>query len=418
MKYYWLYLEPYVYVNTIGKQTLFYNTLNGFALESDHPEIVKLARRLCHSSNLYVVKLSEAQIEREPYAEVITSLRQQFMADLIDQSKVKNRPMQFMPILKNMRDIDYLRNALVRSPGEDILNYLDRVTIYITDQCQLDCTYCGQAHRQFLFCYRKPGGRKKELSIDKLSNLIHQFGTQRPHLNITGGDILSYSHLDELCLLLQKDFPETVFSLHLEQAVTNLKNVAFLTRHGFPLRIGMAAPFDAEKISTVRQIINENEGNCTWLLLVQGIDDVTAMEKIQELTRSDECVLQPFYNGNNYPFFRENVFSEKENVCEQCLSQKEIFARKKSNPGKFGCITILPGGEVYADINSRQLGSLEKDSIHELIFREMTNGKTWLNSRNKKKPCRSCLWNSLCPPLSNYESVIGQNDLCWKSEKA
>ncbi len=151
MKNHWLYLEPYVYVNTVAGKTLFYNTLNGAALESAHPEIVNLARRLCNTKNLYVVKLSDAQLTREPFAQFIASLRETFMADLLDARQFKERPMQFMPIHKNMREINPGSADRTRSPGENILDYLHALTIRITDACSLDCPQCPRAHKQFLY---------------------------------------------------------------------------------------------------------------------------------------------------------------------------------------------------------------------------------------------------------------------------
>jgi pseudo-rSAM protein len=414
MKNYWLYLEPYVYVNTIGGQTLFYNTLNGAALESGDPEIVRLARRLCHPRNLYAVKLSAARLAREPYAGVTAYLREQFMADLLDESQVEGRPMQFMPILKNMRDIETLRREKTRSPGENILSYLYRINLHITDYCHLDCDQCRRAHRQFLYCFQNAGGRKKELAIGRIREIIHRIGNQRPRLYIGGGDVLSYSRLEELCQLLQGNFPKTVFFLHLEQAMADPQSVDLLLDYGFPLQIGVTPPYDAGKLAAVNQQISEKNGRCTFLLVVQSSADVIAAEKAAEQIEPADSQMQPFFDGANHSFFRENVFNEKEHVCLQRLSHKEIFARRKTNPQQFGNITVLPDGDVYANLHARRLGWLAKHSIHEILLKELKSRKTWLRSRSQVEPCRTCVWHSLCPPVSNYEYAMGRYDMCWK----
>ncbi|MCP4220801.1 MAG: TIGR04150 pseudo-rSAM protein [bacterium] len=414
MKHYWLYLEPYVYVNTVGGETIFYNTLNGAVLESKHPEIVSLARRLCHRKNLYVVKLSDARLTREPYAQFIASLREQFMGDLMDTCMVEDRPTQFMPIMKNLRDIHYLRNADMRSVGENILTYLHHVTLHITDSCTLNCPQCRRAHRQCLYCYRGEGGRKKELSIDGVRNFIAQMGSQRPRLYITGGDVTGYSRLKELCLLLQMDFSDSTFFLHLDQAGANLPGVERILSYGFTVQIGVPAPFDAAKATAVNQLVAEKNGDCTWMLLVQNGADIDGAEKMVEQAALDNCFIQPFFDGENHSFFRESIFSEKEDVCLQCLSHKEILARQTTAPHHFGSFTILPDGGVYANLQSPRLGSIEKHSLHEMLLKELKGGKNWLRARKRVKPCRSCVWNALCPPLSNYEYALGHNDLCWK----
>ncbi len=32
--------------------------------------------------------------------------------------------------------------------------------------------------------------------------------------------------------------------------------------------------------------------------------------------------------------------------------------------------------------------------------------------RQDVEPCKDCVFNSLCPPISNYEHVMGKHDLC------
>ena len=42
----------------------------------------------------------------------------------------------------------------------------------------------------------------------------------------------------------------------------------------------------------------------------------------------------------------------------------------------------------------------------------MDKGKSWWKLRTNIKPCNNCLYNLLCPPISNYEYVIGKYNLC------
>jgi pseudo-rSAM protein len=281
----------------------------------------------------------------------------------------------------------------------------------------LNCSPCGQAHRQFLFCFRGNRGEEKELPIGQIKSLLGQLGSQRPRIYISGGDVLGYSSLEELCQLLRGEFPETVFFLHLSQAIANLSAVNVIVDHGFPIQIGVMAPFNGNDLAIVRQKIMEKGGFCSTMLLVQNPADVIAAEKIMEQSKQENGHLQPFFNGENYLFFQENVFSEKEHVCLACLSQKEIFARLKTNPQQFGSMIITADGSVYANLHARRLGSLAKNSIHEMLLKELKGGKTWLHSRNKVKPCHSCIWHALCPPVSNYEHALGRHDMCWRHQE-
>ena len=52
----------------------------------------------------------------------------------------------------------------------------------------------------------------------------------------------------------------------------------------------------------------------------------------------------------------------------------------------------------------------------EAVYKEIRSGNSWRLVRKKIKICQDCLYNQLCPPLSNYEYAIGKNNLChvWK----
>ncbi len=55
---------------------------------------------------------------------------------------------------------------------------------------------------------------------------------------------------------------------------------------------------------------------------------------------------------------------------------------------------------------------LNKNSLYNIFYKEMNCGKSWLRARKNAIPCKNCVYNSICPPVSNYEYVIGRNNLC------
>jgi len=152
--------------------------------------------------------------------------------------------------------------------------------------------------------------------------------------------------------------------------------------------------------------------------IVADTGQFSAAEVLSTKIPPEEVVFQPYFDGTNHVFFRENVFSEKEMIRRQCLTHKNLFARRTCNPIRFGGITVLPDGLVHASLHSPALGSLAEQSLGELLIREMEGGRDWLLARRRVTPCRTCVWHDLCPPVSDYERVIGRHDLCWKSSPA
>ena len=124
----------------------------------------------------------------------------------------------------------------------------------------------------------------------------------------------------------------------------------------------------------------------------------------------EKYILNPIFN-NNIEFFSENVFLKKEDIFSNVISMREIFRNQKMNANNFGTLYILPDGEVKANMNTLPLGDIKTDSLLNLIHKEMIENTAWRSIRNIS-PCNKCLYQWLCPPLSNYEFVIDQPNLC------
>ncbi|MBR5613144.1 MAG: hypothetical protein IKW43_08430, partial [Bacteroidaceae bacterium] len=100
----------------------------------------------------------------------------------------------------------------------------------------------------------------------------------------------------------------------------------------------------------------------------------------------------------------------EEDICNLHLSKREVFAHQAINTNAFGTLHIDVEGNVYGDLNGKCLGVME-DGLYMLVYREMTEGNSWLRIRDQK-PCCDCIYQWLCPSPSNYESVIGKPNLC------
>jgi len=74
-------------------------------------------------------------------------------------------------------------------------------------------------------------------------------------------------------------------------------------------------------------------------------------------------------------------------------------------------LTIGPDGKVYSgDMNEPAIGTID-ESLYTIVYREMTEGHSWLRIRDQK-PCCDCIYQWLCPSPSNYELAIGKPNLC------
>ena len=74
----------------------------------------------------------------------------------------------------------------------------------------------------------------------------------------------------------------------------------------------------------------------------------------------------------------------------------------------FGTLQILPGGDISG--GNKVIGNI-KDSLYDVVYREMTEGDSWFHIRDQK-PCCDCCYQWLCPSPSRYESVLNKLNLC------
>ena len=93
------------------------------------------------------------------------------------------------------------------------------------------------------------------------------------------------------------------------------------------------------------------------------------------------------------------------------IGKQQIFTRQVMNENFFGKLTIMPNGDVYANVNVKVLGNLKSNSLNELVYKEMSQKESWFLKR-ENQPCCDCVYKLLCPSPSNYELAIGKMNLC------
>jgi pseudo-rSAM protein len=142
-----------------------------------------------------------------------------------------------------------------------------------------------------------------------------------------------------------------------------------------------------------------------------SLEDCKETEQIIEQYQIEKYQLNPVYTGDNIGFFEENVFLTKEDILFTSMSIKDIFSKQAINMHDFGKINIMPNGDVYANLNHPLLGNIYANNIHEILHKEVEEGKSWLRVRNQV-PCNTCIYQWICPSPSDYEIAIGYPNLC------
>lgn len=408
---YWFYFEPFVHVSIKQNNLLLYNTLNGKAIQyNNNCEILKLVKRVTDERNLLVIKLSYKDLQNHEIADFVSRVRKYYMGDILDSSYSKIKPIQLMPILNIESEL--LAKSNETYIGQDIMNYLREVTFYINNKTRQKLPLFIDSYRQFLFCYNKQN-IYKELNLEKIGNLLSDSkGSSLSKINILGGNIFTYSRFSELVTELNGLLAGKVYYIYYLDLKGYENKLKLIKNKNSEINILVTYPINEFELSLVVRIIKNIRIKTNFTFIIEKENHIEKIEKIISDLEIDQYSLQPYYNGRNLTFFKKNVFITKQELLQSIVKLKDIHARMAINPFQFGKLTVLSNGNVHANVNAPKLGKLGEQSLYDIIYKEMNCGKSWRRLRSKVLPCKSCVFNLLCPPLSNYEYALGRNNLC------
>lgn len=377
---YWFTIEPYVFVDIKSKHVLLYNTLDGVTIESTNEKIVELLQETLQEENCGVALLTHERYRQEEICCFVDELREKFMGDVINISLSDGKPVQILPFYNYSKEQElYKKNNF--SSYKNILEKLFEISLYI------DAT-------------------------TNITKLIHFLITLPKNLtfNIVGNmeEVPNYSEL--FSYLDHCSSPKNLLCSY-----KNIIPLQPIFAHNFSYQISVSFPINVERWNHAMKVLLSQALPVEFVFEVSSEEDVQLSEQLIEQHQIDKYRLKPNYTGNNIRFFENEVFLSKEDILSTPMTMKDFFARQAMNLYDFGKITILPNGDVYANLNHPSLGNIYVNNIHEILHKEVEEGKSWFRVRNHP-PCTDCVYQWICPSPSNYEIAIGRSNLCHVKE--
>jgi pseudo-rSAM protein len=168
-------------------------------------------------------------------------------------------------------------------------------------------------------------------------------------------------------------------------------------------------PIHEKSVQKILKLYGNGE-NTVFHFLIENEDQFDKVESYIEVFDLKQTKIVPVFTGNNWNFFKENIFLQREDVLTVTTHQK-IFCNQKLNSNFFGKLYFLPDGSVKASMNSVEVGNIYKDKLLQVVLNEMNHNTAWRNIRSEE-PCCNCLYQYLCPAPSNYENVMKKTNLC------
>lgn len=410
-KSYWFYLESYVYVSVMGENLLLYNTLTGkFLAYYDSPQLVEFIGRLRDKKNLYALEVTGEYLRANGLESFINDTRGQFMGDLVDVSAARKKPFLMQPYFDFRETVGEQPPWTFKNAGADCLFMLNQLTLYVTGRCENNCPHCLSAFKQFPWCTAREGGG---LSLAEIESILEQLkGTPVKNVDILGGDLVLWPHLDRLVEMLGTGSFKSNYYFHLSH-LKHLKN-------GLPESIRAARPkatvnvlVDCAALSNPHAVnqLKKLEADMS-IFLIEREEEIVQLENVLERLGPGNVSVQPYFNGQNLDFFKENVFTDVESLEENILDIDMIKARNTRNSLYHGKLAVMTDHHIYSNVCGAPLGKIPGISIMQAVMSELKEHGNWMRVRRGTAPCCYCLLNSICPPLSNFEWVSGINNSC------
>lgn len=400
-------INSFVHANTQDDIVLFYNTLNGKYVVIENRTFSQAVKQLMESNeDNYLLPATDLSDED------IHCLTDALIGTLIENEHI---PVQFIPRTfldgyavsvfseglsaiiseedsasqKEQKEIEYL--SLM---GKNVMTYLSVVNIHYSSFSNEKYSAYQDAHKQYLYPQIGPSSL---MDLEKVRGFIKEWKYIK-RVNLIIGDIheKDVNIINEFVQYLKKKnvqvnlygclcYSSIISSLLCDNLYCWVTNVD----HGLNLE-------------AFRQ------KGLTLLGLICGENDFEFVE-----TLCGEANIFACNNSHNEQFCFESSGYELEEIMQEIISESSIRTNMTLNFNLFGTLWIYSDNKVYSCPNDNELGDIKQNTLKEILYKEFTVSKSWFKIRQEYTFCQDCIFNGLCPPITNFELCL-KKTLCNK----
>ena len=398
-------INCFVHINVQGNISLFYNTLNGCSVKIENQFFADSVKSsLSSDEGDYLFSLTTIT------SEDIKLLISTQMGTLIDSEK---HPIQFMPktlidglttslfskkfgeIVKYDSNLAKKESEYLSLMGRGILSYLSILNIHYSSLTDKNYSLFQHAHKQYLY---PQVGDTVRINLETVKTFIQNCQYLK-RINLIVGDIneTEISEINEFARFLKEmnilvHIYGCICYEYILMKLTSDYMYCWVTSLDEHVRNGKAA-----------------KNGYTMLGLICSEDDLSVLEVLCGENNIFACnTLQ------NEDFCAEVSGYELNEITQEIISEAQIRTNTTLNLNLFGSLWIYPDYKVYSCPNDKALGTIVKDTVREILYKEFTVSKSWFKVRLEHESCRHCIYNTLCPPITNYELFLGKTLCNWK----
>lgn len=411
---FWFYLEPYVHIAPKNNRCLLYNPLNGGKIEiKDNPELLEITQQLAKLEQFRIVELTENEIKRPKISNLLKNVRENFMGDILEKNISCQKPFQFPPVYHLQQDAELLEKKEPSLLIPEAQAHLHEILLYINNSCTQNCDLCNLACKQYTHCTAVEGGRQ-ELDINIINKIFQcTKNIDMRRCTISGGNIFEYTHYDSLIDLLRNfNFIKEFFVHYSNLTKTYCDKINTIKQNNITLSIGIHFPIKKTLFSQAQSLIEKYNIETKYSVLIANEMDLSKLESLLTEFKITKYSIHPYFNSRNVDFFKKYVYSSTKDIVDARPTQKDIIRRNIINTNFFGKLIIMSDGSVYGSLNKKSLGNIHTRKLFDFVLKELVSRESWRLTRSNTTPCKYCIYELLCPPISDLELHSGQTNMC------
>ena len=404
----WLTFFPFVHFNSNKKCLLLYNTLNyeSFYLKANSHNF-RFINKIKNNQNTFAVKLNGKEICNTYINKILRKLQKKFIANLTPTYEYNKAPFQIPAKIFLLSDVEKLKiskkeiDFISYEILNDIPSYISELFIYINN-CIDKKDYCQ--HNLFpSFLY---SNEYLELSSSLLRFILDQLrDTHLKEVNLLGGNIFKHSQIIDIIKLSKEYHYNFILHLYYKELDFNIID------NKFEYIIHISFPVDGKIFYDIITNLNFKKIEFKLNFIITNEDDFYIANNLIMTYNINNYMFNPIIK-ENIAFIKENLFLSRKEILSRKLTMQTIQRNQKLNTNFFGKIIIINDGNIYSNLNNKSIGNINDISIVKSIASEFVKVNSWRQTRLTVKPCKYCVFNSLCPPISNYEYALKQYNLC------
>ncbi|MBU8892197.1 MAG: TIGR04150 pseudo-rSAM protein [Bacteroidales bacterium] len=396
-------IYPFTYYCLKGDTLFLYNTLNGerFIKSNCDKNILDIITKLYNTNNIGMVEVNPEKFNESALC-FFKEIKEKLFGDIIHSINGEFNPVQ-IPKRIHLSGNRFSEEILFPDKSKGFTQ-IKELHFFIMSKYKF-VPGNNSLYRQFLTnCNFKDCNQ--DLKFEKFRDLVEELMSYELSIvTLYCDDIFLYREYEKLFAFLNNlnIKIELVFSYEyyvekysqIKKSILN-PNIRIILHH-----------YNLKELE--KDFCTEVGLNCFFVESEQQFNLVE--ENISEIG-IDNYHIAGIYNGNNDSFFESAVFIELEDIFEEKIDFQSILVNSEMNRNDFGKLIILSNGNVFANINNALIGNYYTESLDKILEEELKNGSSWGNVRQRVAPCSECVYNCLCPPISNYEYVLGKFNLC------